>query len=170
MNLLSPFATGAKGAASWLHENFDKIYDTAGNAGFWSGQAGNILGGKILPRLGTASGLFTGGVDMYRGIQEIRGGDAVGGSIDVGAAATSFAGGMIRDKAIQSGNPVGYLAGANMVLYSNVAKAAKEVDWSPSGVSAILHASPSDWAGALKEATPTALKMGFDAFNPLGWL
>jgi hypothetical protein len=79
--------------------------------------------------------------------------DVANGHYRDAAFETAFTGGdIVSDRLKQSGTPTGYAAGVATQTWTEVAREARNVDWSAKGLHDIQSASMSDWAGALGEA------------------
>jgi hypothetical protein len=66
---------------------------------------------------------------------------------------TAFTGGdIVSDRLKASGTPTGYAAGVATQTWTEVAREARNVDWSAKGMHDIQSASLNDWAGAFGDA------------------
>jgi hypothetical protein len=129
----------------------DQLRRWSDNAGPFAGLFSTLDDVKEVPIAGVAGkalsgfGYFTEGYTIR---EELSRGEYV----DAGLS-TVFAGGdLVADTLKSRGTPLGYGGGVAVQTWTEVGRAARDVDWSAEGLQQIRDASLSDWGGAFMDS------------------
>lgn len=101
---------------------------------------------KAFGSVGDGIGWISRGVTLASVVDAVADGRYADAGIDVG-----IAGGEAIASNLKTKGALGYLGGVTAQVWSEVGKAAKEIDWSPEGIKAIKDASIKEWIPAIGE-------------------